>query len=164
MTINIDIYTIPFLDGSGKSQTLALYKGKYILVVNTALACNLAGQYVALHAFQKEYREDLHIIAFPSNQFNQHPDVLTKSQESCRKDRNLNYPLMQPVLVNGPNTHPLFRYLKQCKHGFLGTESVKWNFTKFLIGRDGQALKRFAPITDVSAIRRELRRDMHAKL
>lgn len=160
----IDIYTIPFFDASGNELTLAPYKGKYILVVNTAVLCGFATQYISLCLLQEEYLDVLQIIAFPSNQFKQQPGTLTQAQDSCRLDRDLNFPVMQPVLVNGPNAHPLFRYLKQSKRGFLGTKSIKWNFTKFFIGRDGLVLKRFSPITNISAIRRELRKVMDAKL
>ena len=159
-----DVYAVPFFDADGHERTLSPYKGKCILIVNTAVLCGLSSQFTSLCALQDEYLDALQVIAFPSNQFNQQPDTLTQAQESCRLDRDLNYPTMQSVLVNGPNAHPLFRYLKQCKRGFLGTKSIKWNFTKFFIGMDGQVLERFAPSTSVSAIRRAIFKEIHAQL
>lgn len=152
------IYDFTFYDDTGALTSLAPYKGKFILIVNTAVLCGFATQYPELSALQNDFAADLSIIAFPSNQFYQQPEVLTEKQAACRLDLNLSFPLMQPVVLNGTDAHPLFAYLKRSQRGIFGTHAIKWNFTKFLVGRDGEVLKRFAPNTSIASIRKTILR------
>jgi glutathione peroxidase len=132
----------------GEDVDLARYAGKVVLVVNTASKCGFTPQYAGLEALYRKYAEaGLVILGFPCNQFLQQEPGDAKSIEGgCLINYGVSFPMFEKVDVNGAGAHPLFRWLKSNLPGVLGG-SVKWNFTKFLIGRDGEPLARFAPIT-----------------
>lgn len=132
----------------GKPMNLADYAGKVVLVVNTASKCGLTPQYEGLQALYEQYRDrGLVIIGAPCNQFaNQEPGDAGTIQGECLINYGVSFPITEKIEVNGKGTHPLFAYLKKAAPGTL-TNAVKWNFTKFLVGKDGQPIKRYAPTT-----------------
>ena len=133
---------------SGKEVSMEDYKGKVVLVVNTASKCGLTYQYEGLEELYKKYsNEGLVILGFPCNQFaNQEPGTDSEIASFCQLNYGVSFPIFKKVDVNGDTTHPLFKYLKSELKGLLG-QKIKWNFTKFLIGKDGKPIKRFAPTT-----------------
>jgi len=133
----------------GKSVSLQDYAGKVVLIVNTASKCGLTPQYTGLEALYKKYRDKgLVILGFPCNQFGrQEPGNASQITEFCEINYGVSFPMFDKIDVNGEGTHPLYRFLKAEKPGVFGTAGIKWNFTKFLVGRDGQVVKRFAPNT-----------------
>lgn len=132
----------------GELIPMADYAGKLVLVVNTASHCGFTPQYAGLEALYKKYAaQGLVVLGFPCNQFGkQEPGGTDEIAQTCHINYGVSFPVFEKVEVNGAATHPLFRYLKEELPGVLGGR-IKWNFTKFLIGRDGKPLKRFAPIT-----------------
>ncbi len=132
---------------SGRKVNLSQYEGNVILVVNTASKCGLAKQFKELETLYQDYKsEGFIILGFPSDQFNnQEHDNNAAIQEACEINYGVTFPMFQKVNVNGPKAHPLFKWLKSQKSGLMGTK-IKWNFTKFLIDRDGNVIKRFAPM------------------
>jgi len=131
----------------GAQQSFAAYQGKVVLVVNTASKCGFTPQYKGLEALYQKYKDrGLEILGFPCNQFGkQEPGNAEEIGGFCERNFGVTFPLFAKVDVNGDNAHPLFAHLKQQAPGILGTESIKWNFTKFLVGREGEVVKRFAP-------------------
>lgn len=134
---------------NGTAGTLADYRGKVLLIVNTASKCGLTPQFEGLEALYQTYRDrGLEILGFPCNQFReQDPGSNSEILEFCQMNYGVSFPMHQKIEVNGSNTHPLFKHLKQEAPGLLGSKSIKWNFTKFLIGRDGGVVRRFSPAT-----------------
>ena len=132
----------------GQPVPMADYAGKLVLVVNTASHCGFTPQYAGLEALYKKYADrGLVVLGFPCNQFGkQEPGDADAIEQTCHINYGVSFPMFAKVEVNGAGTHPVFRYLKDALPGVLGGR-VKWNFTKFLIGRDGKPLKRFAPIS-----------------
>ena len=132
----------------GQPVSMADYEGKVVLVVNTASRCGFTPQYGGLEALYKKYADrGLVVLGFPCNQFGkQEPGNANDIAQICRVNYGVSFPMFSKVEVNGSAAHPLFRYLKKALPGLPG-ERIKWNFTKFLIGRDGKPLKRFAPFT-----------------
>ncbi|MGP6135293.1 glutathione peroxidase [Enterobacter cancerogenus] len=132
----------------GRLISMADYAGKVVLVVNTASQCGFTPQYAGLEALYKKYADrGLVILGFPCNQFGkQEPGDADEISKTCHINYGVSFPMFGKVEVNGSAAHPLFRYLKNELPGVLGGR-IKWNFTKFLIGRDGKPLKRFAPMT-----------------
>jgi glutathione peroxidase len=135
---------------TGKAKKLADYEGKVVLVVNTASKCGLTPQYEGLEALYKTYKaQGLEILGFPCNQFGeQEPGPASEIQEFCSINYGVSFTMFDKINVNGEDTHPLFQWLKKDAPGLLGSEAIKWNFTKFLIGRDGKVLERFASTTE----------------
>lgn len=133
---------------NGERIAMADYAGKLVLVVNTASLCGFTPQYAGLEALYNKYvAQGLVVLGFPCNQFGkQEPGGADDIARTCHINYGVSFPMFEKVDVNGAAAHPVFRYLKSALPGVLGAR-VKWNFTKFLIGRDGQPLKRFAPIT-----------------
>lgn len=131
----------------GAEQSFAAYEGKVVLVVNTASKCGFTPQYKGLEALYQKYKDrGLEVLGFPCNQFGkQEPGSAEEIGGFCERNFGVSFPLFAKVDVNGDNAHPLFTHLKQQAPGILGTESIKWNFTKFLVGREGEVVKRFAP-------------------
>ncbi len=140
-----NIYQFSFNQLDGKEISLSEFKGKAVLVVNTASACGLTYHYTGLEKLYQKYKDEgLVIIGFPCNQFGtQEPGTSEEIQEFCSLNYDVTFPMSSKVEVNGKNEHPLFKYLKSELKGTL-TDSVKWNFTKFLIDRDGMPFKRFS--------------------
>lgn len=141
------IYDIEFENAAGKKMRLAEYKGKLVLIVNVASKCGYTPQYEGLEKLYKKYQsKGLEILGFPCNQFGgQEPGTNKEIQNFCKLNYGVTFPVMAKVDVNGKNQSPLFEYLKKNAPGLLGTEAIKWNFTKFLISREGKVLQRFAP-------------------
>ncbi len=148
-------YTLPVLTQQsirlqridGSLTSLEAFRGKVLLIVNTASQCGFTRQYAGLEALYQAYRDQgLVVLGFPCNQFGaQEPGNDKAIADFCASQFGLSFPMFSKVTVNGPETHPLFAILKQQTPGLLGTEAIKWNFTKFLIGRDGRPVRRFAP-------------------
>ncbi|MCO7227226.1 redoxin domain-containing protein [Pleionea sp. CnH1-48] len=138
-------FTAKLNDGSDKA--LSDYKGKVLLIVNTASECGFTPQYEGLEALYETYSEQgFEILAFPCNQFGkQEPGDNEAIKNFCMTRFSVTFPLFDKVDVNGEAAAPVFDYLKQEAPGILGSKSIKWNFTKFLVGKDGQVIKRFAP-------------------
>ena len=141
------IYDFKVKDIHGKTVDLDVYKGKVLLVVNTASKCGFTPQYQGLEALYRKYREQgLEVLAFPCNQFGaQEPGNEQEIATFCETNYNVTFPMFRKIDVNGNATAPLYRYLKHEKPGLLGTGAIKWNFTKFLVGRDGEVVARYAP-------------------
>ena len=133
----------------GKTRTLADYSGKVLLIVNTASKCGFTPQYKGLEELYKKYKEKgLVVLGFPCNQFGaQEPGPESEISEFCEINYGVTFPLFAKVDVNGAGTHPLFAHLKSAAPGLLGSEAIKWNFTKFLVGKDGKVVERYAPNT-----------------
>ncbi|MFA7588030.1 MAG: glutathione peroxidase [Novosphingobium sp.] len=131
----------------GREVPLADRLGKVVLVVNTASQCGFTPQYAGLEALWRKHRDrGFEVLAFPCNQFGrQEPGSAAEIAEFCALRYDVTFPVMAKVDVNGPDAAPLFVWLKAAAPGLLGTRSIKWNFTKFLIGRDGRVVRRYAP-------------------
>ncbi|HUG72845.1 MAG TPA: glutathione peroxidase [Steroidobacteraceae bacterium] len=131
----------------GTERDLSEYRGQVLLVVNVASRCGFTPQYTGLQALYDKYRErGFAVLGFPCNQFGaQEPGTEEQIGAFCSSTYNVSFPLFAKVEVNGENAHPLFRHLKSAAPGLLGTEAIKWNFTKFLIDRQGTVVARFAP-------------------
>jgi glutathione peroxidase len=141
----------------GKDVSMEEFKGKTILVVNTASQCGLTPQYEGLEKLYEKYKDKgLVILGFPCNQFgNQEPGDESSIASGCVLNYGVTFPMFAKIEVNGPNTHPIFKYLKERLGGILGSR-IKWNFTKFLLDDQGRPLKRYAPITKPDQIEKDL--------
>jgi glutathione peroxidase len=142
----------------GVDKPLTDYRGKVLLIVNVASRCGFTPQYTGLEALYRKYRErGFEVLGFPCNQFgSQEPGSEAEIGQFCSTTYDVSFPLFAKVDVNGDNAHPLYRHLKGEKPGVLGTEAIKWNFTKFLVDRDGNVVKRFAPADKPEAIDAEV--------
>lgn len=140
------IYDFKALDNKGKELDFAQFEGKVLMIVNTASKCGFTPQYDGLEALNKKYKDQgLVIIGFPCDQFaHQEPGTDEEIAEFCRLNHGVTFQLMSKIEVNGKNAHPIYEYLKGAAKGTFGN-TIKWNFTKFLISRDGQTVKRYAP-------------------
>ena len=141
------IYDIMVQTINGEQKSLAEYKDKVIMVVNVASKCGFTPQYEGLEKMYRNLKDQgLVILGFPCNQFlSQEPGDEKEIAQFCSLTYNVSFPMFSKVDVNGSNTHPLYQFLKSELTGVLGTKDVKWNFTKFLIGRNGEPIKRYAP-------------------
>jgi glutathione peroxidase len=133
----------------GKPLPLSRYRGRVALVVNTASKCGFTPQYEGLQELHKRFHErGLEVLCFPCNQFGgQEPGSPEDITTFCQRHYGVSFQMFEKIEVNGTGAHPLFRWLKEQKRGFLGTRSIKWNFTKFLVDRDGRAVARYATMT-----------------
>ena len=133
-------------------------RGQVVLVVNTASKCGFTPQYDGLEALWRKHKDQgFEVIAFPCNQFGgQEPGDADQIEEFCKVNFGLSFPLMGKVEVNGPGASPLYDWMKQAAPGVMGTKSVKWNFTKFLIGRDGKVVRRYAPTDKPEALEQDI--------
>jgi glutathione peroxidase len=156
------IYDFEAMSIDGQPAHLGTQRGKVILVVNTASACGFTPQFGGLEQLWQELRDrGLVIVGFPSNEFGaQDPGSNDEIAGFCQRNYGVSFPMMAKVKVNGRDAHPLYQWLKKEAPGLLGSEGIKWNFTKFLVGRDGRVIKRYAP-TDTPA---SLRADIEAAL
>lgn len=145
-------FTLPLL--SGAPQNLADYAGKVVLVVNVASQCGLTPQYAGLEALYKQYAaQGFVVLGFPCNQFaGQEPGTSEEIAAFCEVNYGVTFPIFSRIDVNGEEAHPLYKWLKEAAPGILGSEVIKWNFTKFLIGRDGSVVERYAPTTEPADI------------
>ena len=139
---------------SGKPVTLRDYAGKVVLIVNTASKCGLTPQYKGLEQLYKKYKNrGLVILGFPCNQFGkQEPGDAAQISEFCEINYGVSFPMFGKIDVNGAGAHPLYRFLKSEKPGIFGSQAIKWNFTKFLVDRDGKVINRYAPKTTPESI------------
>jgi len=155
--VNSSLYdfTVATIDNSQFS--FSQLEGKTVLIVNTASKCGFTGQYAGLEALHREYKDKgLVIIGFPCNQFaNQEPGNAAEIAEFCKLTYDVSFHMMAKVDVNGKDAHPLYRWLRKQAPGLLG-DSVKWNFTKFLVGKDGKTVKRFAPTVEPKALKADI--------
>ena len=137
----------------GREQDLSDYRGKVVLVVNTASQCGLTPQFAGLEALYEKYVDQgLVILGFPCNQFaGQEPGNAEEIGAFCQKNYGVSFPMFDKIDVNGDDAHPLYQWLRTEKGGLLGS-AIKWNFTKFLVGRDGAVIKRYAPTTEPEKI------------
>ena len=151
------IYDFSVPTSSGDQQSLRDYKGKVVLIVNTASKCGFTPQYEGLQRLHDKYSErGLVVVAMPCNQFGaQEPGSNAAVQEFCQLNYGLSFPVMGKIEVNGSGKHPLYAYLTKQAKGLI-TDSIKWNFTKFLVNRDGQVTERFAPVTKPEAISKNI--------
>ena len=145
----MSIYDFELLDIDAKKVSMSAYKGSVLLIVNVASECGFTPQYTALEALYQKYKKDgLKILAFPSNQFkNQESASNEKIKIFCEGKYDIHFDLFGKGDVNGEKSMPLYTFLKKQQAGFLGTESIKWNFTKFLVDREGSVVGRYAPFT-----------------
>ena len=141
------IYDFEALKINGQPVPLSQFKGRVMLIVNTASACGFTPQLDGLEKLNKTYaQQGLVVLGFPCNQFGaQEPGSNEEIIEFCQMNYGVSFPMMAKIEVNGPQAHPLYRWLEAEAPGLLGSKSIKWNFTKFLVGRDGTVLKRYAP-------------------
>ena len=155
-----ELYDISVKDIELNSVDLSNYKGKTLLIVNVASKCGFTPQYKDLqHLYEKYQDQDFEVLGFPCNQFGaQESGTNEEIQAFCDLTFNVSFKMFDKIEVNGTNASPLFKYLKHESPGILGTEAVKWNFTKFLVNKDGQVVKRFAPKDGKSAIESELQK------
>jgi glutathione peroxidase len=137
-----------------KRADLAATKGKVLLIVNTASQCGFTPQYKGLEeVYEKYHDQGFEVLGFPCNQFGaQEPGDSGQIAQFCEQNYGVTFPMFEKVDVNGANAHPLFKWLKDQAPGLLGTKDIKWNFTKFLVGRDGKVVDRYAPTTRPDAI------------
>jgi glutathione peroxidase len=154
------LYDIPVTTIDGAEQTLAPYQGKVLVIVNTASQCGFTPQYKGLEALHRELGpKGVEVLGFPCNQFgSQEPGDEEEIKSFCSLTYDVSFPMFAKIDVNGERTHPLYRHLKSERPGLLGTEAIKWNFTKFLVGRDGTVLKRYAPTDTPESMRADIER------
>ena len=152
------IFDFEALSIEGKPAQLATQRGKVLLIVNTASACGFTPQFAGLESLWESLRDrGLVVIGFPSNEFGgQDPGSDGEIASFCQLNYGVSFPMMSKVKVNGGNAHPLWKWLTREAPGLLGSQAVKWNFTKFLVGRDGKVIKRYAPTDKPESIRQDI--------
>lgn len=154
----MSIYDFKAMDIQGNERDLAEFKGKVLLIVNTASKCGFTPQFEGLEDMYKSLNEKgLEVLGFPCNQFAQQ-DKGSDSEIAgfCMKNYGVSFPMFSKVEVNGDQAHPLYQYLKKEARGVLGTQKIKWNFTKFLVNKEGKVVKRFAPTSKPEAIEKHV--------
>ena len=152
------VYDFEAIDIDGRPVRLADYRGRVLVIVNTASACGFTPQFAGLEALWNGYRErGLVVLGFPSNQFgHQDPGSNEEIASFCQKNYGVSFPMMAKIEVKGAGAHPLYQWLTREAPGLLGTKAIKWNFTKFLVGKDGKVLKRYAPNDTPESIRADI--------
>ncbi|PPE71064.1 glutathione peroxidase [Caldimonas thermodepolymerans] len=158
------IYDFQATGIDGTPVSLADHRGKVLLIVNTASRCGFTPQFAGLEQLWRDFRDrGLVVLGFPCNQFgHQDPGSEAEIASFCALNYGVSFPMMSKVEVNGPNAHPLYRWLTEAAPGVLGTRAIKWNFTKFLVGRDGQVIRRYAPTDKPEALRADIERALQA--
>ena len=153
-----DLYAVPVRTLAGESTDLSAYKGQVLLIVNTASQCGFTPHYAGLEELYRKYKDQgLVVMGFPCNQFGgQEPGSAADIATFCEKNYGVTFPMFDKVEVNGANAHPLFAWLKAEAPGVLGTEGIKWNFTKFLVSREGKVHDRYAPTTTPAQLESEI--------
>jgi len=148
----------------GTEQFLETYRGRVLLVVNVASKCGFTPQYAGLEDLYRSFHDDgLTVLGFPCDQFgHQEPGDEAEIQNFCSTQYDITFPLFAKIDVNGANAHPLYQWLKGEKPGVFGTEGIKWNFTKFLVGRDGRVIKRYAPTDRPASLREDIEKALSA--
>ena len=152
------IYDFSAQSITGQRADLSTQRGKVLLIVNTASACGFTPQFAGLEQLWEEYRDrGLVVVGFPSNQFgHQEPGDEAEIRNFCSLTYDVDFPMFAKIDVNGGKAHPLWNWLKDEKGGMLGIGAIKWNFTKFLVGRDGKVLKRYAPTDKPESLAKEI--------
>ena len=152
------LYDITVDDIHGKPVKLSRYKGKVLLIVNTASKCGFTPQFKGLEAlYGKLHGKGLEILGFPCNQFGaQEPGSEAEIEQFCELNYGVTFPMFAKVDVNGESASPLYKHLKSSKKGMLGSEGIKWNFTKFLVDRNGEVVERYAPQTEPKALEADI--------
>ena len=142
------VYDFEALQIDGKNIALSAFKGQVMLIVNTASRCGFTPQFGGLEELHQAYAgKGLSVLGFPCNQFgSQDPGANDEIAEFCQLNYGVSFPMMGKIDVNGPQAHPLYRWLSAEAPGLLSSKSIKWNFTKFLVGKDGQVIRRYAPL------------------
>jgi len=156
--MNNSLYQINVKTNANEEISLEQYKGKTLLIVNTASDCGFTPQYQGLQALYEQYKDQgLEILAFPCNQFGKQEKGNNEEIKSfCDLRFNIKFPLFDKIDVNGDNAHPLYKLLKTQAPGILGSKGIKWNFTKFLVNNQGEVLKRFAPTVKPEALKSDI--------
>jgi len=152
------IYDFTARNIAGEEHSLSDYRGQVLLIVNTASKCGFTPQFTGLEAVYEKYREQgFAVLGFPCNQFlNQDPGNDAEISSFCSLNYGVTFPMFAKIEVNGPGAHPLFQHLAEEAPGLLGSKAIKWNFTKFLVGRDGRIIDRYAPTTKPEDIARDI--------
>ncbi len=156
----MSIYDFNVTSIDGKKGTLSPYKGKVLLIVNVASKCGFTPQYKGLEALYESYHDrGLEVLGFPCNQFReQEPADEQEIKSFCTLNYGVSFPMFAKIEVNGDNAHPLYKYLKSQQRGFLGTKSIKWNFTKFLVDREGHVVERYGSTTKPKEIEADIKK------
>ena len=151
-------YDFSATDIDGQPQALSQYRGKVLLIVNVASRCGFTPQYAGLERLWRDYRgRGLVVLGFPCDQFgHQEPGDAAEIKNFCSLTYDVDFPMFAKIEVNGAGAHPLWQWLKDEKGGLLGIDAIKWNFTKFLVGRDGRVLKRYAPTDKPESMARDI--------
>ena len=154
--MDLNKYEMPLLNGT--QQPLSEYQNKIVLIVNTASHCGFTSQYQGLEALYQKYKDQgLVVLGFPCNQFGkQEPGDSTEIGAFCEKNYGVTFPVFEKIDVNGDSATPIYKDLKKEAPGLLGTQNIKWNFTKFLLGRNGDILERYAPTTKPEDLEEDL--------
>ncbi|WP_181556662.1 glutathione peroxidase [Thermaerobacillus caldiproteolyticus] len=160
----MSIYDFTVKTIRGEEKSLADYKGKVLLIVNTASKCGFTPQYKELQELYEQYRDHgFVVLGFPCNQFGQQePGTEQEIEQFCQVNYGVTFPMFAKVDVNGEHAHPLFVYLTEKAPGIFGTKAIKWNFTKFLVDRYGNVVERFAPKTKPSDLKAEIEKLLNA--
>ena len=142
----------------GEPVSFDRFRGRALLIVNTASKCGFTGQYAGLEALHRQFADQpFEVLGFPCNQFGaQEPGLADEIATFCATNYDVSFPMFDKVEVNGPHRHPLYAWLTSQKRGFLGSKAIKWNFTKFLTDREGRVVARYAPQTEPSAIQADI--------
>ncbi|MBL8075290.1 MAG: glutathione peroxidase [Nitrospira sp.] len=154
----MSLYDIDLVTINGTPQKMGVYRGKTLLIVNVASQCGFTPQYEGLQALYEQFKDQgFVVLGFPCNQFGQQePGGEAEIEQFCTSKFSVTFPMFAKIDVNGTKAHPLYQYLKSEKPGILGTEAIKWNFTKFLVSSDGVVLKRYAPSDKPEMIQADL--------
>ncbi len=158
------LYDFDAVTIQGQPAQFSRHRGQVVLIVNTASACGFTPQFAGLEKLWKDYgARGLVVVGFPSNEFGgQDPGSDEQIASFCEMNYGVSFPMMAKTQVNGSSAHPLWQWLKGEKPGLLGTQAIKWNFTKFLVGRDGQVLQRYAPTDTPEALRADIEKALAA--
>ena len=156
----MDLYEFTVRSIDGSAQSLAAYRHQVVLIVNVASKCGFTPQYAGLQSlYRKLHGRGFSVLGFPCDQFGQQePGDEDEIKRFCAQTYDVTFPMFAKIEVNGAHTHPLYQYLKQQQPGILGSQAIKWNFTKFLIARDGTVVKRYAPLTKPEAIVEDIKK------
>lgn len=156
----MSLYDIPIHNADGTATNLEPFQGKVLLIVNVASKCGFTPQYEGLEQLHRRYSKDgFTVLGFPCDQFgHQEPGSNEAIQQFCRLSYDVTFPVFAKIAVNGSDEHPLYHLLKQAQPGVLGTTAIKWNFTKFLVGRDGRVIDRYAPTITPADLEPDIRR------
>lgn len=160
------LYDIPIHTADGTATSLGQYRGKVLLIVNVASRCGFTPQYEGLEALYRRYQRDGLVVAgFPCDQFgHQEPGSDAEIQQFCSLTYDVTFPVFSKIEVNGPGEHPLYHLLKHAQPGVLGTTAIKWNFTKFLVGRSGKVIERYASTITPSELEPDIRHVLDEKV